>query len=550
MSSLIPIFESLDIGMVIIIDDEYRVSIDAMLDTVHELTPPVDIPHFGLVDPDDPPELSDGRLRYAWEAATPTQRVQMYQSVIEMAVDSCDEPDQRQPLHLLQELIPQNIDFRMVSPEAWINDRTSLLDLARRNTAIVFLDRAIAEDSPDWGIRELSNLLADDANSPAFFVLLTNTIGTTDEYSEWGPLSEHSQIEPARFALLSKEHLSDDTSHFPEALRIALMANPASRLVSDFASVTAAVVEQSAQRIQSLKAPEVERLVFGLAKEEGISEIDMLMRLFQIHHRSATHINLLERSSVLESLTILRKLDECRADRMTATSAHSEEIFYDELYENRSYLCEVRSPLELGDIFEKEPHQCSDASSIRRYVLTAQPCDLMLRSDAKRSPELSYVTLLPIRRSFPKRSDPVFELRAFGAAGKPHWIHLGRPEHIPIEAVEYCVFAPDGRSVVPDVNNLPDWLLPHWKKRAQVLSDAVSKLKLAGLSHGNMERTIKARFGVRRECLVKPRIEEPTFSWGLRRIGRMLGPYPNALLSAYSAHQSRAAFDRPLVSKN
>ena len=36
------------------------------------------------------------------------------------------------------------------------------------------------------------------------------------------------------------------------------------------------------------------------------------------------------------------------------------------------------TPIELGDIFEKEPNG-------KRYILLVQPCDLMVRSDGKRS---------------------------------------------------------------------------------------------------------------------------------------------------------------------
>ena len=51
-----------------------------------------------------------------------------------------------------------------------------------------------------------------------------------------------------------------------------------------------------------------------------------------------------------------------------------------ERYELAEYLNSHYIPIELGDIFQKM------GDSAKRYVLLAQPCDLMVRTDGKRNP--------------------------------------------------------------------------------------------------------------------------------------------------------------------
>ena len=65
------------------------------------------------------------------------------------------------------------------------------------------------------------------------------------------------------------------------------------------------------------------------------------------------------------------------------------EIQHKELYENPSYINKNHLPIELGDIFKK---------GSKKYILLAQPCDLMIRSNGKREPELIRVPLIEINK--------------------------------------------------------------------------------------------------------------------------------------------------------
>ena len=96
--------------------------------------------------------------------------------------------------------------------------------------------------------------------------------------------------------------------------------------------------------------------------------------------RSSLH----ECRDVQESMACLRELDQLRDYPPYQPSLEAERLYQREVYEDAEYLSRLHTPIELGDLFRKE-------NGSKRFVLVAQPCDLMVRNDGsgRRSPDLS-----------------------------------------------------------------------------------------------------------------------------------------------------------------
>jgi hypothetical protein len=309
-------------------------------------------------------------------------------------------------------------------------------------------------------------------------------------------------------------------------------------------------VAQAQEDVSEISSREFERIVFGLARDEGIWEVDVLLRLFDTDLRQRVRTLLHERSDVRELLRQLRELDRRREPNPNRSSVDAQHIYRREVYEEADYLSRLHLPIELGDLFQKE-------QGSKRFVLVAQPCDLMVRNNnrGKRSPELSFVILLPIRPTDPNAEvagswvpRATFELPAF-EGGSPAWVELDRPSPVPVESLDYCVFNEDARGLAPFESEIPDWILPAWAERGSTLARDAERIRFGFSDTSNEQRLelVRARFGIRKDSVVRPFIEGDNFNLGLRRIGRVRPPYARALLTGYTAHQARADFDRPLV---
>lgn len=552
--SLADLLGAADIRMVVVVDDEFRPQLGACIAIAERLQEDVDLGSLGTIDFMQERELWESHLTAVWNEASQEDRVSIYSRML--SVSSPIDPDD--PLMSLAHMVSEPVEFLALSPEEWNSRKADLLPQAKDAGALVLIDQAIADGPEDWGIHEMISLLTTETYVDIHFALLTNTIRVDEEYDRWASHTESLGSAALRFVLLSKEHLRADRSTFVDALRVALMARPSAQLVEDVVCAIEQTIEHAARDVRRLKAPEFERMVFGLARLEGTWEIDTILRLFEIYQRARVRADLQNSDSVQRALRFARQLDAFKPKGQTETSRRAQAIYRRELYEDRDHMTRMFLPLELGDIFEKEPLHDDPTLAIKHFVLVVQPCDIMVRREGTRNPVIEYVTLLPILEDKPEESEKpeelnarrqLFELQAFGKEGRSNWIALDRPKIVPIEAVEYCVFNSDGRSLVPSPEGIPEWMLPNWKSRGIKLYQAVPSLEsIPELSKLDKTQRIKAHYGVRRDCIAKPRIEGNTFSWGLRRVSRMLGPYPTALLAAYSAHLARAAFDRPLTS--
>ncbi len=535
------------ITRVIVVDDAFEPTLDDLIAAGHCM-PAVEasIAEIGSIDFAVEPEVWQGELRARWEQLDSDQR---RRAVEELRVRSSGSPTADAELGHLRDLMA-SVDFRGLTPAEYDSEFQEIVRQAAESPTLILLDRHLGEGDTNGGLRLATALYSADQQNTIWAGLLTNTVQQEDEGQAWDELSNTPGIRPERFILLSKAHLAEDANPFVEALRIVLMARPSSRLQCAVAESISSAVSTAQQDISQIGSREFERIVFGLAHDEGIWEIDILLRLFDADLRQRVRTLLHERSDVREALCHLRELDRLRGSSLNLPSVEAQGIYRREVYEDADHLSRLHLPIELGDLFKKE-------NGSKHFVLVAQPCDLMIRNNnsGRRSPELSIVTVLPIRMTDPNADisrsripRAVFELPAFNGAS-PAWVELDRPAPVPVEALDYSVFNAGGRGFAPFEPEIPDWILPGWAERGSALAREADRIRagFGGISNEQRVDLVRARFGVRKDCVATPFIEADNFNLGLRRVGRVRPPFARALLTSYSAHQARADFDRPLV---
>lgn len=535
------LLKAVGIGRVIIVDDEFEPSESDLLAVGGSVgSRAINVAGIGEVDFSNEPELWRGQLSDAWLTLGFTDKRRALEDLCEQSSTPAPKPEE---LHLFYGLGPE-IDFRGITPEEWVAEKNSVISRAAVNPTLVLFDRDFGSTDSDGGLRLAAELYDEDDAGHIWAGLLTNTLEIADEGSAWNSFTDGRTVPADRFVVLSKEHLIEDANSLPEALRISLISKPASTLSKHVKSAIASSVESAAQRLSELKPPEFERIVFGLARDEGAWEIDVLLRLFDVSLRLNVRNELHSDGSVRSAIKMLRELDSYRGES-NPVSVQAQQIYQEELYENPEHINRLHLPVELGDIYQKIVGE-------KKFVLVGQPCDLMVRRDGKRAPELSFVTLLPIRLDDPnsaqtdaKAHRASFELPAF-KDGRSAWVEMDRPCSVPVESVDYCALNESGRGLAPTRARQPEWIVPSWEQRWRMLTAAADELRTALASKANKEERIaeiKAQYGIRSECKAKPDIEDNNYNLGLIRTGRIRSPYARALLTSYTAHLARDAYE-------
>lgn len=535
------------ITRVVVVDDAFEPTLGDLI-AAGRCLPAVEvrIAEIGAVDFAEEPEVWQGELRERWELLGGDQRRRALEDLL---ARSSSAPITDPELGRLRDLM-NSVDFKSLTPAEYGSESEELVRQAAENPTLILFDRHLGEGDSDGGLRLAIDLYSADPENTIWAGLLTNTVQQENEGQAWGELSNTSGVRRERFILLSKAHLKEDSSSFVEALRVVLMARPSSSLQRAVTDSIASAVTQAQEDVSKISCREFERIVFGLARDEGIWEVDILLRLFDTELRQRVRTLIHERSDVRETSRQLRELDRLREADLNPSSVEAQHIYRREVYEEADYLSRLYLPIELGDLFRKE-------KGSKQFILVAQPCDLMVRNEnsGRRMPELSFVTLLPIRSTDPNAEvtgsrvpRATFELPAFDDAS-PAWVELDRPAPVPVESLDYCVFDSDGRGFAPYGPEIPDWILPAWAERGVTLADEAEKVRadFSGISKQERVNLVRVRFGMRKDCEATPFIEGENFNLGLRRVGRVRPPFARALLTSYSAHQARADFDRPLV---
>jgi hypothetical protein len=225
----------------------------------------------------------------------------------------------------------------------------------------------------------------------------------------------------------------------------------------------------------------------------------------------------------------------------------------DELYEFNDHINKNHLPIDLGDIFER-------AGSEKKYILLAQPCDLMVRGDGKRHPELHRVPLAEVV-STDTRPNYSEEMPYFDASPTRKWfVKLKAIHFVRVCILDLCVFNQDGAAKIAITEAVPSGVRPAWKSRYAILSrycgKNVRRAALLAPETGETQvvtetkRKIAKGFGgmVFDDDLFKGSVTEAgnirTVAYDCKRVGRLSRARAIGILMSYTATLGRPAYDR------
>lgn len=556
------ILNALDVARVVYVDDanDQGVSVEDVIAAARGIDAEsllARIPELGDSVPEDRDVLAV-HIRKLWELLDPGTRVERGQAVVVAARQrDSSEADDVADVSILSQLIPGD-KLLSLSPEQWEEQEDQLLQESKDQRTLFLFDRDFSATGGDseGGIKIIAALLAKSDAESLICGLLTHTVTSETQPQQWEELSNEHGIPRDRFALIPKLQLSQAPILFAQALKFTALLPDFTKLKQKTKEIIAAAAEFAADRVETVRIHDLDHIVFQVSANEGLWEPEMLFRLHSMFHRQESLRLALDGGRLEDLASKLRIVSgipmECD---LLPTPGSAWALQREELYEPDVHLNQYHLPLELGDIFERV-----GADSVKKYILLAQPCDLMVRRNGKREPELNRIPLaeVVIAKEKPGYAE---EMPYFDSSPGTKWfvkfksIHFVRPC-----ILDLCVFNKAGVAKITIDEIAPSGIRPSWRARYDILNRYWRrKTHKTGILDPapNENRALKQfkltiandfselLFG---DDLFKGNItkngEVCSVTFDCKRIGRLSHARAIGLLMLYTATLTRPAYDR------
>jgi hypothetical protein len=555
------LMDSLCIHRIICVDDVYarRWTLDDVQAAQQELTPEEIqqlMPELRAATLDER-DVRRAMFQRVWnELDDPTREERTKRILTAARTKRADGQDDSADALFLQEIIPEG-RLRTISPSEWAAEEPRVIAGADQERVLVLFDQDLSDDggSPTGGMALVQNLLGKSATENLLCGLLTHTVTISNQHDRWEQLARDSGISRDRFLLVAKGWLSKDPLGFARMLKLLALSPDCAKLKARVKALFGTAADEAARQVEDISVFDFDHIVFGTSAREGIWEPDTLFRLHGMFHRAALREMAHGDTELRGVVDRLRKVSHLPTNSDAAPIASSWKIQQMEMYEPGDYINKMHLPLDVGDIFQK-----TDGSSSKAFVLVGQPCDLMVRSDGKRHPEVADVVLAEI---FPSQNEKrhCVPLPYFGDnPATTHYVRLRLVHVVHPCVLDMCVFNTDGQAKMDLSMLCPTGLTQAWQARFRFVQEHARRVlqtyETFGQGKANdsvMEEAFRQEAvrifppHVSNRGLFKARIDlrqgVQCISVNCKRIMRLCRPRAVALAVNYAAYSSRPAFE-------
>lgn len=567
---------SIGVSRIIVIDDEYReFDVEDLIGLCSVLGPDraVALPHLNDIDFCADREIWGDLIRERWltlhseeqESVLAQARAASIGASTPSDGDDLIDPEKEdtKAAQSLAEILGQlqGCQYITLSLNQWRLQRRTFLKDDRAEKTVFLFDRDFRNEagSENEGINLISEVQRTNAGCCG---LLSHTVNIEGEHDAWRQISEDYDLNRDTFIVIAKERLTHESSgycHFLDMLRLVGLCGRYAGFKSATWSIFEKSVDKAATFVEGLSVFDFDRIVFGSSRKEGVWEPDTLFRMFGILMRREARKQLYRDNDLLLDVTKARRISassEALADALGEKRESREALRIQrfESYELTGDLNQFHVPIELGDIFER-------ISTRRRYILLAQPCDLMVRRNGKRSydnkcgrtaalVELAFDAERRVIYDGKKKKESWGELAYYHEdTGGSAFVEFAKVHQALLAVLDLCVFDTDGIAKINVDGACPDLLNQPWKKRYK----RMKQLFRAALERYGRLRSkqlpdalnLLALPGLAATCGLHATVDNRTVEYDLRRVMRLRQPWSGALLTAFAQYQARAAFEHP-----
>lgn len=435
---------------------------------------------FGRPDdvfPDDR-DVRRQSFREAWRSVEAQNREHIATRIMTAAAArEPDEPSDLTASHALADIIGKD-RLTTLRPSEWPAMKQEVKQARSADRTLLLFDQDLRDEGgPEGGMVLAQDVLADtEIGDRVMCGLLTHTATIENQHERWMELAK-PPLDQDRFIVVAKGWLSRDPLGFARMLKLVALLPDCRAMKLKSKELLDKANEKAHEGIDKIHVNDFDSMVFRASKQEGLWEPDMLFRLFGIYHRSAVR-KLAHTDNELKMVaTRLRSVSDIPTDSPSSIPLTTWKVQREELYDEGTYINELHLPIEVGDIFVK-----TDGQTEKYYILLGQPCDLMVRSDGKRTPEVSDVILAEIYTADQAKQHSVsLPYFSHDDPKKRYFVRL-RPIHSVHPCVlDLCVYNSNGIATINVDAECPPNVLPAWKaKHAYLKKGALGLLRRYG----------------------------------------------------------------------
>jgi hypothetical protein len=427
--------------------------------------------------------------------------------------------------------------------KAWSTARDSFL--AEGGGSILFLvDREFRVD--DEVFKHGDDIVADLVTSApdASVVMLTHSESADGVARLRSEIAAARGISPDAFAVLTKSQSLDDPQLAERELRGSLHVISVRRacavLSSDIHGSFGDAMNRAVEDLAAQSVYDLDLSVFESSLSEGASELDVLVRMLQLRQRVHVQEAFLKAmpkvSRVLNRMRRIRALVPDEERLRPVPGSPLIEWRRAEVYDSGDYINALLSPLACGDLFAKTHN------GLPCFVLLEQPCDLVVRSDGKRT--ASEGTFAKVVKKAAAAKSRFYGIPAWSGGGEWSIDFLGCCAVL-LRHLELVSYNANGEALIDASKDAPEPLTAGWQRAYAKRREEVRVAVDRGAPDGMLLLTLSERLAL------KPgKLEGGILRFPLFRVGRLRQPLAMTALMALTAHRTRAAFDhdfaRPL----
>jgi len=560
--SLRELFIKINIQRVVFVDDAFKVDYEQASGffTTADIELLKQIDELKLFAFTDDKDVNLSNFRTLWDSLTDSERCSLFIRLPRpLSTPEPSKMEENRTAQLLEDpiVIPvldevfkgiRGVDFKELSLTKWKEVSSNLIDEAKTIKSIFFFDQDLSKDggSDKEGIKQIQYTLAKAKADKTHVMcsLLSHTFSPEQAYDGWKTFAKEQDIDESQFILVSKSEINNLPS-FIHMIKLMILNQPCSELISGVSEAIRTSHEESLKKIKEINIFDFDNIVFRSSRHEGVWELDTLIRLFSIFQRDKIRETVKSDGTLNSLLSEIRDISRIRSAPSALYSGNSWKIQRSEIYEDAAHLNSLHLQLELGDIFQ-------NSNSSKTYILLAQPCDLMIRSQGEtpgeRRPDVRMANLAEIVPDKPDQGD-YYELPFF-LEKDPWYVKFTATHPEKLLVLDMCVFQDDGASKFITNQQCPSNVIPAWQLHHNKVRDDVNKEMRVYLDLKNKVNNqqliyllFKSAIGLFIPCIDDSIKGKETLTYSCKRIGRLCEPRASAMLTAYANHVCRAAFE-------
>jgi hypothetical protein len=477
-----------------------------------------------------------------------------------------DNPAEASDILQLRQLVPEEVKVDFLTPQEWAEQGQGLIAQCTPEALTLFLfDQQLNVDGQGLGFESGADIIKgiSQAEPEGFGVrwfcgMLSHTLSKGDEVDSWRTLAADHQIGLQFFMPIAKDNLREAADFF-QALYRTLINTYCERMKILAGDGFRASLDAALKRFGDLDPIDFEHMVVNSSETEGVSELDTMLRIYAILHRDEMKAEFLKQATFTQfsaAATAVKRVVDIRRRMPTDAQQRLHKLRGAELYEADELVNAYHDPLRNGDLFAVG----EGAGNI--FVLIAQPCDVMVRSNGKRNRENNFkvAVIAPVdvvsiaQAQSQERAGLGFELPNFGPDGdQMGLVSFPKATVANLHVLDLAVLSSDGRcEIEPEKlkQAVPTIPTRAWEGRATELAKHFQRVTKSVEDARKQHNDVVAK--LLSDALL-PRVamsaafkdlgsyDTGKFAYPIRRRGRVRDPLAASLLSAFSRYLGRDA---------